>query len=46
MDVHALQAPILNAQIHIKPGYPAYDQGILEDVFIKDITGKPYAGQV
>ncbi|CAL8465181.1 g4716 [Coccomyxa elongata] len=39
-------APIINPQIHIRPGYSAYDTGIAESVFIKDISGKPYVGQL
>ena len=38
--------PILDPPIHIKPGYAAYDSGIAQDVFVKDITGRPYVGQV
>jgi len=38
--------PILDPPIHIKPGYAAYDTGIAQDVFIKDITGNNYVGQV
>ena len=38
--------PILDPPIHIKPGYAAYDSGIAQDVFIKDITGNNYVGQV
>jgi hypothetical protein len=38
--------PILDPPIHIKPGYASYDSGIASNVFITDITGKPYVGQV
>ena len=38
--------PILDPPIHIRPGYAAYDSGIAQDVFVKDITGHPYVGQV
>ena len=38
--------PILDPPIHIKPGYAAYDSGIAQDVFIKDIAGENYVGQV
>jgi hypothetical protein len=41
-----MQAPIINPQIHNKPGYSAYDTGIADGVFIKDISGKPFMGQV
>ena len=40
------QVPILNPGIHNRQGYVPYDQGLAQDVFIKDITGKPYVGQV
>ena len=38
--------PILDPPIHIRKGYEPYDSGIKEDVFMKDISGKPYVGQV
>lgn len=38
--------PIIDPPIHIKPGYESYDTGIAQDVFVKDITGNPYIGQV
>ena len=38
--------PILDPEIHVRQGYAAYDSGIAKDVFIKDITGRPYVGQV
>ncbi len=38
--------PIIDPPIHIKQGYAAYDTGITSGVFIQDITGRPYAGQV
>ena len=38
--------PILDPCIHIKKGYAPYDAGIKEDVFMKDVTGKPDVGQV
>ena len=31
--------------MHIRRGYPLYDSGIQEDVFVKDCTDKPYVGQ-
>lgn len=37
---------ILDPPIHIKKGYYAYDSGIKNNVFMNDITGKPYVGQV
>ena len=42
----AMQVPILDAGIHISAGYTPYDEGIAQDVFIKDVTGQPYVGQV
>ncbi|KAK9915638.1 hypothetical protein WJX75_001864 [Coccomyxa subellipsoidea] len=38
--------PILDPPIHIKENYGAYDSGIASGVFVKDITGRPYAGQL
>lgn len=38
--------PILDPPIHIKQGYGPYDSGIAAGVFVKDITGQPYTGQV
>lgn len=38
--------PILDPCIHIRKGYAAYDSGIQQDVFLKDVSGKPYVGQV
>ena len=43
--VLAVQVPILDPQIHMKPGYAPYDQGIAQGVFIRDMTGQPYIGQ-
>lgn len=38
--------PILQPVVHISPGYQVYDSGSAADVFIKDVTGSPYVGQV
>lgn len=38
--------PILDPIIHIKKGYAPYDEGIKEDIFVKDITNNPYVAQV
>ena len=38
--------PILDPCIHIRKGYAPYDTGIAQDVFIKDVSGEPYVGQV
>ena len=40
-----VQFPIVDPQMHIRQGYPAYDSGIQQDVFVKDCTDKPYVGQ-
>ena len=40
-----VQFPIVDPQMHIRRGYPPYDSGIQEDVFVKDCTDKPYVGQ-
>ena len=41
-----MQFPIVNTQMHIRQGYPPHDSGIQEDVFIKDVTGQSFVGQV
>ncbi len=41
-----MQVPILDPGIHISAGYTPYEEGIAQDVFIKDVTGQPYVGQV
>ena len=38
--------PIIDAGIKVDKGYPAYDDGIANDVFVKDAIGAPYIGQV
>ena len=38
--------PILDPFIHLAPGYAAYQNGVEADAFIKDVSGKPYIGQV
>ena len=43
--VLTVQVPILDPQIHMKPGYAPYDQGIAQGVFIRGMTGQPYIGQ-
>lgn len=37
---------IIDPGIKVDRGYAAYDQGLKEDIFVKDVTGKPYLGQV
>lgn len=41
-----MQVPILDPQVHIKEGYEPYDTGIQQNVFVKDIAGGNYVGQV
>ncbi|KAK9814514.1 hypothetical protein WJX72_007179 [[Myrmecia] bisecta] len=38
--------PILDPGILVKPGYKPYEDGLAAGIFIKDVTGKPYMGQV
>ena len=38
--------PILDPGIHIRSGYYAYDSGMAQDVFLRDISGGYYIGQV
>lgn len=38
--------PIVDPGIMIYDNYPAYDQGIAQDIFVKDIQGNNYLGQV
>ena len=38
--------PIIDPGIMVKSGYPAYEDGIKHDIFIKDIKGGNYLGQV
>lgn len=38
--------PITDPGIKIDRGYPAYDNGLSADVFLKDASGKPYVGVV
>lgn len=38
--------PILDPGIHIRSGYHAYDSGMAQDVFLRDISGGYYMGQV
>jgi hypothetical protein len=41
-----LQFPIVDPQMHARSGYSPYDTGIQENIFIKDVTGQPFNGQV
>lgn len=38
--------PILDPFIHLAPNYGAYESGLQADAFLKDVSGKPYIGQV
>jgi len=38
--------PIIDPGIMVYPGYDAYEKGLKADIFIKDITGGNYLGQV
>lgn len=39
-------APIFNPGISTSKGYRAYEEGTAEGLWIKDVNGKPYVGQV
>lgn len=36
---------IVDPGIKIEKGYPAYEQGLKDDIFVKDVTGNPYLSQ-
>jgi alpha-glucosidase (family GH31 glycosyl hydrolase) len=38
--------PIVDPGIMVMSGYDAYDKGLAADIFIKDLKGNPYLGQV
>lgn len=38
--------PIIDPGIMVYPGYEAYDRGVKEDLFIKDLKGNNFLGQV
>jgi SpoVK/Ycf46/Vps4 family AAA+-type ATPase len=38
--------PMVDPGIMVMDGYDAYDQGIADDIFVKDIRGENYLGQV
>lgn len=38
--------PILDPGIPVLPGYKPYEEGIERDIFIRDVTGQPYIGEV
>ena len=37
---------IVDPGIKVERGYSSYDQGLKDDIFVKDVTGAPYLGQV
>lgn len=39
-------APIFNPGISVQQGYRAYEEGSAQGVWIKDVNGNPYKGQV
>jgi alpha-D-xyloside xylohydrolase len=38
--------PIVDPGIMVEAGYEAYEQGLAKDLFVKDVSGSPYLGQV
>lgn len=38
--------PILDPGIPLLPGYAPYEDGLKRDIFIVDVTGQPYIGEV
>ena len=38
--------PILDPGIPLLPGYAPYEDGIKRKVFLRDVTGSPYIGEV
>lgn len=38
--------PIIDPGIKIDPDYDAYNDGLRDDVYLKDVTGEPYVGSV
>jgi Glycosyl hydrolases family 31 len=38
--------PILDPGIKLEPGYAPYDDGVAAGVFVRDVTGAPYIGEV
>jgi alpha-glucosidase (family GH31 glycosyl hydrolase) len=38
--------PILDPGIALAPGYAPYDDGVAAGVFLRDLTGAPYIGEV
>ena len=38
--------PIVQPVVRIRQGYQVYDSGVAADVFVKDVLGNPYVGQV
>ena len=44
-DTHKRFVPILDPGIPLLPGYAPYEEGIQQEVFLRDITGSPYIGE-
>lgn len=38
--------PILDPGIPLLPGYAPYEDGLKRGIFISDVTGQPYIGEV
>ena len=38
--------PILDPGIPLLPGYAPYEDGIKRKIFLRDVTGSPYIGEV
>ncbi len=38
--------PILDPGIPLLPGYKPYEDGIKRNIFLRDVTGSPYIGEV
>lgn len=36
---------IVDPGIKVEKGYEAYDRGVRDDIFVKDVHGQPYLGQ-
>lgn len=45
-DTHKRFVPILDPGIPLLPGYAPYEDGIKQGVFLRDVTGSPYIGEV
>lgn len=45
-DMNMRYVVIIDPGIKAEKGYPAYEEGLAADIFVKDVTGAPYLGQV